>query len=343
MKQRRLPRLATATLSLIILAKILATSTSFSLRPSGSIVSAGSSIIDGKFTSCAPRIKASFTENARVANHIFSLYSSSTNSNNNGATQESSTQENTDENSQSSTSSKRRPTKQFKNLYSILGATPSMSKSEIKRLYITLAKQTHPDSSSYNPLTSQDQFNEIARAYSTLSDDKLRKKYDRELAAEEFKDDVVGYAAEVAKEYGPAARKFYEDWALPIIKKTAGVSVAGFKVVSEVTGEASGGGIKNGRGEGSSRKTTQSTKDGEDALGDFGRAFQRVIEAGRNATRQIDGEDLQIKSQELRMRCVVYCAVDCLIRHCMCVCLYSFKPLLVFVSITEPTMREKNH
>ncbi|EED89251.1 predicted protein, partial [Thalassiosira pseudonana CCMP1335] len=62
--------------------------------------------------------------------------------------------------------------------YSILGATPSMSKSEIKRLYITLAKQTHPDSSSYNPLTSQDQFNEIARAYSTLSDDKLRKKYD---------------------------------------------------------------------------------------------------------------------------------------------------------------------
>jgi hypothetical protein len=163
------------------------------------------------------------------------------------------------------------------------------------------------------------------------------------LAAEEFKDDVVGYAAEVAKEYGPAARKFYEDWALPIIKKTAGVSVAGFKVVSEVTGEASGGGIKNGRGEGSSRKTTQSTKDGEDVLGDFGRAFQRVIEAGRNATRQIDGEDLQIKSQELRMRCVVYCAVDCLIRHCMCVCLYSFKPLLVFVSITEPTMREKNH
>ena len=43
-----------------------------------------------------------------------------------------------------------------------------------------------------------------------------------------------------------------------------------------------------------------------DALEDFGKAFQRVFEAGRNATRQIDGMEFQEKSLELRMR-YVFC------------------------------------
>ena len=40
-----------------------------------------------------------------------------------------------------------------------------------------------------------------------------------------------------------------------------------------------------------------------DALEDFGRAFRRVVEAGRSATRQIDGAELREKSAELRGRC----------------------------------------
>lgn len=204
-----------------------------------------------------------------------------------------------------------------------------MPKSEIKRLYISLAKQTHPDSPNYNADNAD--FSEIASAYKILSDDKERRRYDREVAAEEFKGDVVAYASEVAKEYGPVARKFYEDWALPFLKRTTASTVA---VISEVTSEnnvnRNGYNNHNYDGEiyqmertrtiGSSRRGTQlengaplsevvsemtqleRQSNGNRALEDFGKAFQRVIEAGRNATRQIDGAELQEKSMELRLR-----------------------------------------
>jgi DnaJ-class molecular chaperone len=203
-----------------------------------------------------------------------------------------------------------------------------MSKLEIKRLYLTLAKQTHPDSPNYTDAASSD-FSEIASAYKTLTDDKLRKRYDRELAAEEFKDDVVAMAAEVAKEYGPSARKFYEDWALPFLKRTTAGTVAISRVMSEVaTASDNSASDNNGGSDGvrdkarpmGSRRGTAIEKgatlsevmsemsemerngSGSRALEDFGRAFQRVVEAGRNATRQIDGIELQEKSMELRMR-----------------------------------------
>eukprot|EP00804_Cyclotella_cryptica_P015555 CCRYP_003580-RA/>CCRYP_003580-RA protein AED:0.36 eAED:0.36 QI:62/1/1/1/0.66/0.5/4/1099/612 len=237
---------------------------------------------------------------------------------------------NDNDNERSTKSTKRRLTKpKPKNLYAILGADPSMSKSEIKRLYLALAKQTHPDSPNYAAASSSD-FSEIASAYKTLTDDKLRKRYDRELAAEEFKDDIVAMAAEVAKEYGPSARKFYEDWALPFLKRTTASTVAISRVVSEVASDKTNGGgdidssgdvVERTRIMGSRRGTAiekgatlsevmnemsemerSGSGSGSRAFEDFGRAFQRVIEAGRNATRQIDGIELQEKSVELRMR-----------------------------------------
>ncbi|KAL7479339.1 hypothetical protein ACHAW6_005073 [Cyclotella cf. meneghiniana] len=241
------------------------------------------------------------------------------------------------DNERSTKSTKRRFTKpKPKNLYAILGADPSMSKPEIKRLYLALAKRTHPDSPDYTDAASSD-FSEIASAYKTLTDDKLRRRYDRELAAEEFKDDVVALAAEVAKEYGPSARKFYEDWALPFLKRTTAGTVAISRVVGEVASASdksynvdadSNNGNDNGGAGGNRDKTRtmgsrrgtaiekgatlpevmremsemERTGSGSRALEHFGRAFRRVIEAGRNATRQIDGIELQEKSMELRIR-----------------------------------------
>ena len=143
------------------------------------------------------------------------------------------------------------------------------------------------------------------------------------MAAEEFKGDVVAYASEVAKEYGPVARKFYEDWALPFIKRTTASTVAGWSVIGEVAGENNSKEenertkkVERTRVMGSSTQKNGGTlselvsemtemerqKNGNRALEDFGKAFQRVIEAGRNATRQIDGAELHEKSLELRQR-----------------------------------------
>lgn len=145
------------------------------------------------------------------------------------------------------------------------------------------------------------------------------------MAAEEFTGDIVAYASEVAKEYGPVAKKIYEDWALPFLKRTTASTVAGLSAIGEVTAESNSGrdeaertrimgstgdraaNRSNTSGASLSEMVSEMTRlekqsNGNRALEDFGKAFQRVIEAGRNATRQIDGAELQEKSMELRQR-----------------------------------------
>ena len=53
-------------------------------------------------------------------------------------------------------------------------------------------------------------------------------------------------------------------------------------------------------GEQASETTTRAEGGGVDALEDVGRAFRRVIEAGREATRRVDGEELREKGEDLR-------------------------------------------
>ena len=224
-------------------------------------------------------------------------------------------------------SRRKKPSITDKNLYSILGATPTMSRTELKRMYVTLAKQTHPDSAIDAESSTVDRFNEIAQAWTILSDPKTRRAYDRELAAEDFKDDIVKKAGEVAREYGPTARKIYEDFAIPLLKRTTATTVASWNAVTEVTSSserektssgtiqpaesAAGGGAYGRNNSNANGKKLSGAKLSDvvkepDALEDFGKAFQRVIEAGRNATRQIDGTELQEKSIELQQRYVLY-------------------------------------
>jgi DnaJ-domain-containing protein 1 len=72
-------------------------------------------------------------------------------------------------------------------LYDILQCDISSTRSEIKRSYLALAKETHPDALLQNGVTNdQDtdkRFNEIARAYKILSDPTERRRYNRELKA----------------------------------------------------------------------------------------------------------------------------------------------------------------
>ena len=138
------------------------------------------------------------------------------------------------------------------------------------------------------------------------------------MAAQDFKDDVIKKAGEVAREYGPTARKFYEEFAIPMLRRTTATTLAGWSAVTEAasTEVASSeretrNGELNNKDKLSGATLSEVVKEvsemervnaGADALQDFGRAFQRVIEAGKNATRQIDGVELQEKSMDLRRR-----------------------------------------
>ena len=51
-----------------------------------------------------------------------------------------------------------------------------------------------------------------------LSDPKSRRAHDQLLAAHEFKEGVLRSAGELAREYGPAVRGFYEDVAIPLLR-----------------------------------------------------------------------------------------------------------------------------
>ena len=101
-----------------------------------------------------------------------------------------------------------------------------MTRSEIRRLYVGLARALHPDASP--PDDGDDdgggagavpaRFDDVARAWEVHSDPRSRRAHDRELAAAEFKEGVLRSAGELAREYGPAVRGFYEDVAIPLLR-----------------------------------------------------------------------------------------------------------------------------
>jgi curved DNA-binding protein len=67
---------------------------------------------------------------------------------------------------------------QMKDLYQILGVSPTAAPDELKSAYRKLAQQWHPDRNR-DPGAS-DRFKEINEAYSTLSDSAKRQAYDQE-------------------------------------------------------------------------------------------------------------------------------------------------------------------
>jgi len=64
--------------------------------------------------------------------------------------------------------------------YDVLEVEPNVEHSRIKRQYYVLARKYHPDKVGKDDLESADKFKEIAEAYQVLSDERLRKVYDKE-------------------------------------------------------------------------------------------------------------------------------------------------------------------
>jgi len=67
-----------------------------------------------------------------------------------------------------------------RNLYEILHASPTDSPAALKRKYLFLAKQSHPDMATNSAID----FSEVSAAYAILSDPQQRRSYDRKLAVD---------------------------------------------------------------------------------------------------------------------------------------------------------------
>ena len=69
-------------------------------------------------------------------------------------------------------------------LYDILQCPPTATRVELKRSYLQLAKETHPDALlQAGEDIAPDKFVEIAQAWEILGDSQLRRRYDREIRA----------------------------------------------------------------------------------------------------------------------------------------------------------------
>jgi len=71
----------------------------------------------------------------------------------------------------------------MENYYTILGVSSTATPSEIKNVYLRLARQYHPDrfTDEAEKKKANEQFSSITAAYRVLSDDKLRTEYDKTL------------------------------------------------------------------------------------------------------------------------------------------------------------------
>jgi curved DNA-binding protein CbpA len=71
----------------------------------------------------------------------------------------------------------------MKNYYEILGVSTNATAKHIKEVYLKLAQQYHPDrfTNEEEKQQANEVFSQITAAYRTLSDEKLRKKYDASL------------------------------------------------------------------------------------------------------------------------------------------------------------------
>ena len=110
--------------------------------------------------------------------------------------------------------------------YDTLGVSERSDMADIKRQYKRLARMTHPDaligndpSSSAAAAATNNQlpdFYEISTAYKVLSDPQKRKKYDRELAADQFVEGTAELAESVGATLGVV---------VPFVAKTAKATV----------------------------------------------------------------------------------------------------------------------
>jgi curved DNA-binding protein CbpA len=168
-------------------------------------------------------------------------------------------------------------------LYEILGASRKETRMELKKRYIALARQSHPDALRQNgsPEANAD-FNEIATAWSILSDDLQRKRYDRSLRAEKISRDISSWAGNVTEQARPAADfsvELLEKIAFPFLRRTTATTLAGFQAAAQDIA------------------TQRKNKDNNFSI-------REAVAAAQRAGRVVDKMEFTEKAEELEARAV---------------------------------------
>jgi len=119
--------------------------------------------------------------------------------------------------------------------YQTLGVSSTATREEIKRRFNLLAKRYHPDARKHQPkllfvetrpsaqTLPEDEldFGMITSAWKVLSDEKARRKYDRELLYKQWAEDASKLATKTMEEAAPMMAKMMDDVAVPFLQKTA--------------------------------------------------------------------------------------------------------------------------
>ena len=207
------------------------------------------------------------------------------------------------------------PSAPKQSLYDILRCPPTATKAELKRSYVLLAKQTHPDAQigrtpeqiaemEADPLIPS--FHEVSGAWKVLSDEKERKRYDRSLKADIFVDSAEKWAANISDGAGSILSKTWQSQLSPFIKRTVSTVNNANAAFREELGESS-----------ESENTNVSKKSAG-----VGQYWKAAVEAARQAGRSLSQQDMYEKAAELDERCKLHMNAGLLLRWFFYVMLY---------------------
>ena len=184
--------------------------------------------------------------------------------------------------------------------YDVLRCPPTATKAELKRQYVLLAKQTHPDAQigrtpeqiaamEADPLIPS--FHEVSEAWKTLSDEKERKRYDRSLKADEFVESAEKWAATISESTGSILSKTWQSQLSPFIKRTVSTVNNANAAFREELGDSTTAERDDASSSGSSSGSKR-------AVG-VGQYWKAAVEAARQAGRSISQQDMYEKAAEL--------------------------------------------
>lgn len=222
------------------------------------------------------------------------------------------------------------PRAEQRTLYDVLRCSPAATREELKASYVALARLSHPDAVIQSSPDEDDgderpDFNEVARAYKTLSDRKSRLRYDRELKAARISSEVESAASDAFSAAYRAARgavgtagsgaKFVAETAARVARPigrrvkagaSAAAQAAGRELSPELRerrdrsyaahlGRDSGaeGGSGPGTGPGGSGRV------GLSAGEHIGSALKSAVAASKDAARAVDALELLERAEEL--------------------------------------------
>lgn len=183
---------------------------------------------------------------------------------------------------------------QQRTLYDILGASMTDTRAEIKKKYVQLAKQSHPDAmlGATSAGTSGEvavvlDFNEIATAYQILSDPKQRLRYDRSLKAADLTENIAAFCLKAVSE--PV-----KNLAWPFLRRTTATTLSAY--------QAAVGTVATTTGTSTSNRSIDNSE--SPPKNDFSKTWETALQAAATTSKVLDAQEWQQQSNVLQDQAV---------------------------------------